>query len=103
MWRRYALVRQSDGSDCGAAALATVALHYRRPVGLQPLRDLAGTDRRGTTLQGLARAAEQLGFSARGVKGPLQGPGPGAAAGHRPRADRGRPALRRPLPRSEEP
>src|SRR5919109_4001976 len=69
MWRRYACVRQVDQSDCGAAALATVALHYRRPVALQRLRDLAGTDRRGTNLRGLLYAAEALGFAAKGVKG----------------------------------
>jgi len=72
MWPRYACVRQSDQSDCGAAALATVALHYRRPVGLQQLRDLAGTDRVSTTGLGLVQAAEKLGFAARGVKGPFE-------------------------------
>ena len=54
-----------------AAALATVALHYRRPLGVHQLRDLAGTDRVGTNLLGLVQAAEKLGFSARGVKGPF--------------------------------
>jgi ATP-binding cassette subfamily B protein len=73
MFRRYALVRQTDQSDCGAAALATVALHYRRPLGLQQMRDLAGTDRVGTNLLGLIDAAEKLGFAARGVKGPYEG------------------------------
>jgi HlyB family type I secretion system ABC transporter len=68
--RRYAFVRQDDGSDCGAAALATIARHYRLNVGLQQMRDLAGTDRIGTNLLGLVQAAERLGFSARGVKGP---------------------------------
>jgi hypothetical protein len=72
MWQRYALVRQNDQSDCGAAALATVALHYRRPIGLQQMRDLAGTDRIGTNLLGLLQAAEKLGFSAKGVKGPYE-------------------------------
>ena len=72
MLRRYACVRQNDQSDCGAAALATVALHYRRAVGLQQLRDLAGTDRIGTNLLGLVEAAEKLGFSAKGVKGPYE-------------------------------
>jgi ATP-binding cassette subfamily B protein len=62
-------VRQIDGSDCGAAALATIALHYRRPIGLQQMRDLAGTDRVGTSLRGLLNAAEKLGFSAIGAKG----------------------------------
>src|SRR5262245_59023515 len=69
MFRRFAMIRQSDQSDCGAAALATVALHYRMPIGLQRMRELAGTDRVGTNLQGMVEAAERLGFSAKGVKG----------------------------------
>lgn len=72
MFRRYALVRQTDQSDCGAAALATVALHYRRPIGLQQMRELAGTDRVGTNLLGLVQGAEKIGFSARAVKGPYE-------------------------------
>src|SRR5262249_41519704 len=75
MWRRYAFVRQNDQSDCGAAALATIALHHRRPVGLQQMRELAGTDRIGTNLLGLLQAAERLGFSAKAVKGPYEGLG----------------------------
>ncbi|HKB34841.1 MAG TPA: ABC transporter transmembrane domain-containing protein, partial [Gemmataceae bacterium] len=70
MFRRYAFVRQNDESDCGAAALATIALHHRRPISLQQMRDLAGTDRIGTNLLGLVQAAEKLGYSARAVKGP---------------------------------
>jgi len=69
VFRRYTWVRQNDQSDCGAAALATVAMHYRRPVGLQVMRHIAGTDRAGTNLLGLAKGAEWLGFSARAVKG----------------------------------
>src|SRR5262249_25021633 len=61
--------RQTGQSDCGAAALATIAMHYRRPIGLQHVRDLAGTDRNGTNLLGLVQAAEKLGFSAMAVKG----------------------------------
>src|SRR5262245_2105819 len=72
MLRRYACVQQTDQSDCGAAALATVALHYGRFIGLQQLRDLAGTDRVGTNLLGLLHAAERLGFSAKSVKGPYE-------------------------------
>jgi len=71
MFRRYACVRQADQSDCGAAALATVCRHYRRPLPLQQMRDLAGTDRVGTNLLGLVQAAERLGFTARAVKGPF--------------------------------
>jgi ATP-binding cassette subfamily B protein len=46
-----------------------VAIHHRRPITLERLRDLTGTDRAGASLLGLLRAAEGLGFSARGVKG----------------------------------
>ena len=69
MLRRFAFIRQNDQSDCGAAALATVAMHYRMPIGLQQMRELAGTDRVGTNLLGMVQAAERIGFSARGVKG----------------------------------
>jgi ATP-binding cassette subfamily B protein len=69
MLKRYACVRQEDQSDCGAAALATIALHYRRPIGIQQLRELTGTDRVGTNLIGLVKAAERLGFLAKAVKG----------------------------------
>ena len=69
MFGKFACVRQRDMVDCGAAALATVALHYRRPIGLEQMRDLANTDRIGTTLLGLLKAAEKLGFLAKAVKG----------------------------------
>jgi ATP-binding cassette subfamily B protein len=68
MWRRYTAVRQNDTTDCGAAALATVALHHRRAVSLEQMRSLTGTDKIGTNLLALLRAAERLGFAARALK-----------------------------------
>ena len=70
--RRYACVRQADQSDCGPAALATIALHHKVRVGREKLRDISGTDRVGTTLLGLRKAGERLGFSCRAVKGPYE-------------------------------
>jgi ATP-binding cassette, subfamily C, bacteriocin exporter len=69
---KYVCVRQQDQSDCGAAALATVAKFYKRPIPVQFLRDLAGTDRIGTNMLGLVEAARKLGFEAKGVKGPYE-------------------------------
>ncbi|MGE4002381.1 MAG: peptidase domain-containing ABC transporter [Planctomycetaceae bacterium] len=69
MFTRFHCVRQVDGSDCGAAALATIARHYGVKFGLQAVRDLAGTDRVGTNLLGLVGAAERMGLSAKAVKG----------------------------------
>jgi ATP-binding cassette subfamily B protein len=67
--RRWPRVRQQDASDCGAACLAAVGRYHgaRAPVAL--LRQLAGTDRAGTTLLGLAEAAARIGLAATGVRG----------------------------------
>src|SRR5688572_32826462 len=72
MFKRFHCVRQADGSDCGAAALATIARHHGMEFGLQKMRGLAGTDRVGTNLLGLVQAAERMGFAAKGVKGPYE-------------------------------
>jgi len=65
---KYSLVRQNDRGDCGAAALATLAMHYQMPVALERMRDLADCNRDGASLLGLLRAAEKLGFSAKAVR-----------------------------------
>ncbi len=72
MFARFPCVRQADGSDCGAAALATIARWHGRTFGLQTLRELAGTDRVGANLLGLVQAAERIGFVAKAVKGPYE-------------------------------
>ena len=62
--------RQRDATDCGAACLAYVAAHYRTYFPIARLRQLTGTNRIGSTALGLVEAAQQLGFTAKGVKGP---------------------------------
>jgi ATP-binding cassette, subfamily C, bacteriocin exporter len=61
-------LRQHDASDCGAACLASVARGYGIAVAIARVRQYADTDARGTTALGLVRAAERLGFSAKGVR-----------------------------------
>jgi hypothetical protein len=56
VFRKYACVRPREMVDCGPAALATIALHYRRPIGIEQMRDLTGTDRIGSNLLGLLKA-----------------------------------------------
>ncbi len=65
---KYQLVRQHTEEDCGAACLATVAKHYGRNYSLSTTRDRVGTSSGGTTLLGLRRGADSLGFNARQVK-----------------------------------
>ena len=62
-------VKQRDITDCGAACLASVASHYKLEMPVARIRQIAGTDTKGTNVLGMVNAAEQLGFSAKGVKG----------------------------------
>ena len=65
---KYPIVRQHSEEDCGAACLATVCLHYGRRFSISRIREAVGTGQLGTTLLGLRRGAEHLGFNARQVK-----------------------------------
>jgi ATP-binding cassette, subfamily C, bacteriocin exporter len=63
------LIRQRDITDCGAACLCSVAAHYKLKLPVSRVRQLAGTDKKGTNLLGLIDAAEKIGMQARGAKG----------------------------------
>lgn len=56
-------------TDCGAACLATICKQYGLTTPITRIREVAGTDREGTNVYGLAKAAEHLGFSTKAVKG----------------------------------
>ncbi|MDP2335676.1 MAG: peptidase domain-containing ABC transporter [Bacteroidota bacterium] len=64
-------IKQHDITDCGAACLASVSAHYNLKIPIARIRQWAGTDKKGTNAWGLIKAAEKLGFSAKGVKGEL--------------------------------
>jgi ABC-type bacteriocin/lantibiotic exporter with double-glycine peptidase domain len=61
-------VRQHNEEDCGAACLATVCARHHAHLPLGWIRHLVGTSREGTTLLGLKRGAEKLGFHAQAAK-----------------------------------
>ena len=65
---KFQLVLQHSEEDCGAACLSSVAKHYRRTFALNRVREAVGTGSRGTSLLGLSRGAEVLGFNVRQVK-----------------------------------
>lgn len=66
---KYYCIKQHDIADCGAACLATICKQNDYKTSIARIREAAGTDRQGTTVYGLIKAAEKLGFSAKGVKG----------------------------------
>ena len=65
---RYTYVRQHDTTDCAAACLAMVCLHYKKEITITRLRDMMGTDLKGTNLVGLQKAANELGFTTAAVR-----------------------------------
>lgn len=69
MSRKYYCIKQHDMTDCGAACLATISKQYGFKTSITRIREVAGTDKQGTNAYGVIKAAEQLGFSAKGVKG----------------------------------
>lgn len=72
MLKKYYCVKQHDITDCGAACLATILKQYGYRTSITKIREIAGTDKQGTNAYGVIKAAEQLGLSAKGVKGDKQ-------------------------------
>lgn len=66
--KRYPAVIQHSEEDCGAACLAAIARYYGKTLSLSRMRALIGTGQMGTTLLGLRRGAEKLGFKAQAVQ-----------------------------------
>ena len=64
----YKFVPQIDARDCGVAALASIARHYGANYSLAHLRELAKTDKEGTTALGIVEAAQTMGFETRAVR-----------------------------------
>ena len=61
-------VPQIDARDCGVAALASIAKFYGSDFSLAHLRELAKTNKEGTTALGIVKAADEIGFETRPVQ-----------------------------------
>lgn len=66
--KKYYCIKQHDCKDCGCACLATICKTYGLKYPISKIREVAGTDKDGTSALGVIKAAEKLGFSAKGVK-----------------------------------
>jgi ATP-binding cassette, subfamily C, bacterial len=67
----YPCVRQWSEEDCGAACLASISKHYGQILSITQSREVVGTGQLGTTMLGLRRGAQALGFNTRSVKASL--------------------------------
>jgi ATP-binding cassette subfamily C protein len=65
---KFQCVLQHSEEDCGAACLASIAKFYGNSISLNRTREAVGTGQLGSSLLGLKRGAETLGFQSRMVK-----------------------------------
>lgn len=61
-------IQQYDEKDCGPACLAMLAEQFGKKVSITQLRNLAKTDKMGTSLYGLIQAGKNIGIELTGVK-----------------------------------
>lgn len=64
----FPFYKQPDEMDCGPTCLRMISRYYGRSITLQEIRELAGTNREGSSMLGLSDAAEKLGFRTLCVK-----------------------------------
>lgn len=60
--RKFKCISQNDEADCGPACLAAIFRKYNLKVSIATIRDIAGTDRKGTSAYGLVKAIEYFKF-----------------------------------------
>lgn len=65
--KHYCLVHQQDETDCGAACISTIAKHYGKRISISKIRNLAGTDTKGTSGKGIVKCATSIGFSCKAL------------------------------------
>ena len=61
-------VPQIDARDCGVAALASISKFYGSDYSLAHLRELAKTNKEGTTALGIVEAAKEMSFETRAIQ-----------------------------------
>lgn len=69
MKRRF-IVKQHDVEDCAAACVKSVAAYYGVEKPLIEIREACGTDKNGTSVLGILKAAEWLKLDAKAMKSP---------------------------------
>lgn len=68
LFYKRTFVPQIDARDCGVAALASIARYYGSDYSLAHLRELAKTNKEGTTALGIVMAAKEMGFETRPIQ-----------------------------------
>lgn len=65
---KFKCILQNDETDCGPACLAAILKKYNLKVSIAKIRDIAGTDRQGTSAYRLVKVIEHFGFQQKVVE-----------------------------------
>ena len=66
--KKYPFTKQDGIKDCGVASLQMIIKYYHGFINLEDLRNFTKTTKEGTTAYNIVNAANNIGFSAKGVK-----------------------------------
>ena len=66
--KKYPFIKQEGIKDCGAASLSMIIKYYNGFINMEKLRRITKTNKEGTNAYNLISAANEIGFSAKGVK-----------------------------------
>ena len=64
----FKCILQNDETDYGLACLAAIFKKYNLKVTIAKIRDIAGTDRQGTSAYGIVKVIEHFGFQQKVVE-----------------------------------
>lgn len=56
------VVEQHESSDCGVACVVSISQFYGKSATISQLREIMGTDAYGTTINGVVKGLDYLGF-----------------------------------------
>ncbi|MDD3050840.1 MAG: ABC transporter transmembrane domain-containing protein, partial [Candidatus Cloacimonetes bacterium] len=71
--KKFPWLRQHDETDCGAACLTMLSRFYGLHLSMGKVREMANVTTAGASMTAVCRAAENLGYRARGVKSTIKG------------------------------
>ncbi|MFP4681509.1 MAG: ABC transporter transmembrane domain-containing protein, partial [Chitinispirillaceae bacterium] len=69
--KKFPWLKQHDETDCGAACLTMISKYYGLKLSMGQVREMANVNTAGATMSAVCRAAENLGYRARGLKSTL--------------------------------
>lgn len=72
MFKKNIYIAQVDENDCGVAALAMILKNYGSKYSIARLRNIAKTNKEGTTALGLVKAAQKLHFETKAIQADMR-------------------------------